>query len=443
MIVKRDMDKYQDLILRLFPSETNARVRAVTFQVTSDCNLNCTYCYQINKKKIYMTLEDAMKFIDILLDSTKEDNEYINPDNCQGITIEFIGGEPFLQIELIDKISDYFVSQMILKKHRWATRHMISICSNGVLYFDPRVQAYLKKHQSNLSFSISIDGNKELHDSCRVFPDGSGSYDTAIAAVRHYRENFPGTMGSKMTLAPGNIMHTFKAVSSLIENGYVYIHLNCVYEEGWTEDHAKILYDQLKKLSDYMRKNNLIDKVYISMFVTNWFRPSTITHDVNWCGGNGTMIALDPKGDIYPCIRFMESSLGDVVEPIMIGDVVNGISKNEKTEKNINNLTCITRRSQSNDICYDCPIAEGCAWCTGLNYQLFGTADKRTTFNCVMHIATSLANVYHWNNIFLENNENYLFNKYIPDEWALKIIDHNELDMLNDIINKIISNSKK
>jgi sulfatase maturation enzyme AslB (radical SAM superfamily) len=69
----------------------------------------------------------------------------------------------------------------------------------------------------HLSFSVSIDGNKQLHDACRVFPDGSGSYDKAIAAVRHYVDVLHGTMGSKMTLAPANIAYTFEAVKGLID----------------------------------------------------------------------------------------------------------------------------------------------------------------------------------------------------------------------------------
>jgi radical SAM peptide maturase (CXXX-repeat target family) len=386
-----------------------------------------------------MSFETAKRFIDILLNSTKDDNEYINSENCQGIIIEFIGGEPFLEIELIDKITDYFVSQMIIKGHQWATRHMISICSNGVLYFDPKVQTYIKKHQTNMSFSISIDGNKELHDSCRVFSDGRGSYDVAFAAVEHYRKNFIGRMGSKMTLAPGNIMHTFDAVKSLIENGYTNIHLNCVYEEGWNTDHARILYSQLKDVSNYMVENDLIDKVYVSMFMTNMYGPSLPSSDNNWCGGNGLMISLDPNGNIFPCIRFMESSLGDSIEQIDIGDVYTGISRNQRDEKHINTLVNITRRSQSNDVCFECPISTGCAWCTGLNYQLFNTPDKRSTFTCIMHIATSLANVYHWNKVFLKYNENKLFQKYVPDEWALNIIDQKELDLLNKDINEIVS----
>jgi sulfatase maturation enzyme AslB (radical SAM superfamily) len=118
-------------------------------------------------------------------------------------------------------------------------------------------------------------------------------------------------MGSKMTLAPENIQYTYEAVKSLIEEGYDSIFLNCIFEKGWTNEHATILYHELIKLADYILMNNLEDKVYVSMFEKIFFRPKEPSDNVNWCGGNGRMIAVDYKGDIYPCIRYMESSLGD------------------------------------------------------------------------------------------------------------------------------------
>ena len=160
----------------------------------------------------------------------------------KSVIIEFIGGEPFLEVDLIEEIYTYFIKQCIEYNHPWATSHMISICSNGVLYFDPKVQAFIKRHLHELSFSISIDGNKQLHDSCRVFPDGRGSYDIAHAAMRHFVDVFKGDMGSKMTIAPGNINYVSDAIIALIKDGYPTIHLNCVYEKGWNEKYAQILY---------------------------------------------------------------------------------------------------------------------------------------------------------------------------------------------------------
>ena len=78
-----------------------------------------------------------------------------------------------------------------------------------------------------------------------------------MKGVRHFVDVLGGTMGSKMTLCPQNVEHTFEAVKSLLENRYREINLNCVYEEGWELSHAKILYEQLKRLSEYVSKNKL------------------------------------------------------------------------------------------------------------------------------------------------------------------------------------------
>ena len=85
-----------------------------------------------------------------------------------------------MEIDLIRQISDY-VFQILLDRHSsWLPFLKFSICSNGLLYFDQKVQDYFKKYNNWISFTISIDGNKELHDSCRVDCQGNGTYDRAI-----------------------------------------------------------------------------------------------------------------------------------------------------------------------------------------------------------------------------------------------------------------------
>lgn len=427
-------ENYPDMIARLFPYNgedgKKHQVVNVTLQVTDACNLRCTYCYQINKSTHRMRPETGKKFIDMVLGKTNGMEAYYEGEAVEGIVLEFIGGEPFLEIGLIDELTDYFISELIRLRHPLANRWRLSICSNGVLYFDPRVQAYIKKHMRHLSFSISIDGNRELHDACRVFPDGRGSYDIAMRGVRHFMDVLGGEMGSKMTLAPQNISHTFDAVKSLIESGYTEIHLNCVYEEGWTVEHAKILYDQLKQLADYMLERDLAEKIYVAMFEETFFRPKEPDDLQNWCGGNGAMIACDWKGDVYPCIRYMESSLGDDVPPLIVGNLETGILKTEAQKKCLACLKRVDRRTQSTDECFYCPIAEGCSWCTAYNYQVFGTPDKRATYICVMHKARALANAYFWNMKYRLKNEPKRMKLWIPREWAVPIIGEEEWEML-------------
>lgn len=424
----RRAEQFQDRLARLFPvqakeGERPKLARTVTFAVTDACTLRCTYCYQGVKADHYMSFETARKFVDLLL----EGNAYINPDNSPGVILEFIGGEPFLAIELIDQITDYFITQMILRRHPWATRFMISICSNGTLYFNPRVQAYIKKHLHHLSFSISIDGNKQLHDACRVFPDGSGSYDVAMKAVRHFVDVLGGTMGSKMTLCPANIAYTYEAVVALVESGYREIHLNCVYEEGWTLEHARVLYRQLKALADYVLENGLWEQVYLSIFEAGFFRPKAPDDIQNWCGGVGDMISVDYTGTIYPCIRYMPNSLGADIQPLVIGHVDHGIMATPEERGCVGCLHAVNRRTQSTDECFDCPIAEGCSWCSAYNYQRFGTVDRRATFICPMHKARALANLYYWNKGYRLAGRPVRMENHVPDSWALEIVGKEEL----------------
>ena len=145
------------------------------------------------------------------------------------------------------------------------------------------------------------------------------------------------------------------------------------------------------------------------------------------------MISCDPDGFIYPCIRYMESSLGTDQKPLRIGDVDNGVGTCAEHKCTIDCLQCITRRSQSTDECFYCPIAEGCSWCSAYNYQVYGTPNARATFICIMHKARALANVYFWNKYYRKRGEKKYMKNYVPDEWALEIIDEDELNMLKEL----------
>lgn len=140
--------------------------QSLTFIVTEDCNLRCKYCYITHKasnKK--MNIDVAKKFIDYVLNS-----EMVKQ---HAVTLDFIGGEPMLEIDLIDEICDYFKLKTYEKGNSWYWNYRISICTNGVNYSDERIQNFISKNSRKLGITITIDGIKEKHDLQRVFPDGS------------------------------------------------------------------------------------------------------------------------------------------------------------------------------------------------------------------------------------------------------------------------------
>lgn len=407
--------------------------KTITFQVTDDCNLCCTYCYQINKGKRVMSFDVAKKFIDLLIEDSYKDDTYVSLKYTPGIALEFIGGEPLLEIDLIDQICDYFRYKLISEHHPWASHYIISMISNGVEYFNPKVQAFIEKNKRHLSFGISLDGCKNLHDMCRVFPDGLGSYDLAEAGCIHYKENFDERMITKMTIAPENITWTFEAFVNLQKLGYKAIHANCVYEKGWDVKHAIIFYDQLKKVAEYIIDHDLENNIDFTLFEEICCQPASETDNKNYCGSTGCMLACDPDGVICPCIRFMKSSLGEEIGDFALGTVDDGIGHLEEHKKNIDILDSITRRSQSTDECWNCPIASSCGWCTAYNFQETGSPNKRCDYICWMHRARSLANVYYWNLVYKKNKENKVFPLCLQKEYALQIVSEEEYNMLLEL----------
>ena len=249
---RRDARQWQNLYPQLYEGR---KVKDVTFIVTHQCNLRCTYCYEGHKSDRRMDLETAKRCVDLLFAEDARGSELVNDVDAHGLILAFIGGEPFLEIELVDQIMSYFLDRAMELDHRWQTQYMVNISTNGTLGDDPRVQRFMRKYAGRLSVSVTIDGAKEAHDACRVDLQGNGSYDRAIQMFRQ-TGGPEGGRTTKYTIAPGNVHLFAEAVRHLVlEEGVETLNCNCVYEEGWTLEHARELYRQLKQTSDMLRES--------------------------------------------------------------------------------------------------------------------------------------------------------------------------------------------
>lgn len=384
----------------------------------------CTYCYQHNKTNNKMSIDTAKIAIDKILE--------LDPNECSSLIIDFIGGEPLMEIDLIESITEYTISKLIDLHHPWLKYFRVSICSNGLLYNTPKVQHFFEQYYDWISLAITIDGNQMLHDKCRLDLQGNGTYQRILNNIYHYREHYHYLQETKMTVSTDNVNYLSEAVLNMIHENFRYIYVNCVFEKGWEYKHAIILYRELKKIADYLLENNLYNKYYIRYFNESNFCPLGEEDNANFCGGimdKGYNRAIDYKGDVYPCIRYMNSSLNNRQKPLVIGNIFSDELK-EEYQKNQSILTGITRRSQSTDECYYCPIASGCGWCSGYNYEEFGTPNKRATYICCTHQAASLANVYFLNKLYRKLGISQRFKMYLPKDKALNIIDESEYNYL-------------
>ena len=112
----------------------------ITFQTTEDCNLQCKYCYEINKRRNDLPLDYAKKFIDMILETDDplkirgtKDEWILN----HGLILDFIGGDSFMRPKLMDEILSYFQFKAHSIGHRWANRWRASISTNGTLFDNP------------------------------------------------------------------------------------------------------------------------------------------------------------------------------------------------------------------------------------------------------------------------------------------------------------------
>lgn len=425
---------YSEQIGRLYNTNVNSSgMRNVTFQITDDCCCACTYCYQINKGKRYMTESTAKAIVDLLFKLKEENTNTLASINTEtiGIVLDFIGGEPLMNLPIIDYVCSYFMDKCLELNHPWKNFWKASMISNGAKYFESDTQAFLNKFDGFVSFGITLDGPREIHNACRVYHDGSGNFDDAYAAFKDCQKRF-GCDQTKVTIAPGNLHQINEIIDFFVNEGITQINANPVFENEWTNEDAKVYYNELKIMADKLLTT--YQGVTSSLFMDHIGTPIPPNNMQTWCGGLGHMLSFDPDGKAYPCIRYMESSLGDSQPPIIIGNCYDGIYNTPETLKLYDEMTSVTRKSQSTEECFNCPVAQGCAYCAAWNYQVYGTVNSRCTRICPMHKARVLANCYYWNKHYMNNNISKVFELYLPKEDALNFIDEKEYDMLVDLV---------
>ena len=402
--------------------------KSITFIVTKDCQLACKYCYLVGKNtKERMTWEVAKQAIDYILDRETEFRE-------ESVAWDFIGGEPFLEIELIDKICDYLKMEMFRRNHHWFNSYRFSFSTNGINYHTEKVQRFIEKNRSHLSVGITIDGTKRKHDLNRIWKnqdpppappleggeklpiDGKhradtiysppsqggagggserGSYDDVVRNIPLWLEQFPGA-ATKVTIASADIPYIKESVLHLYSLGIKEVNINCVFEDVWREGDDTLFEQQLMELADAIIDRDLYRDHACSFYSEHIGKPMNPVHDnQNWCGA-GKMLAVDAAGNFYPCTRFAQYSLRS--KPAwVIGNVHEGIDPNR-----LRPFLTLDRTTQSPRECIDCEVASGCAWCQGENYDAAETHTvyQRATAICRMHKARVRANNYYWNKLF-------------------------------------------
>lgn len=376
----------------------------ITFIVTKDCQLACKYCYLVGKNSSErMSWNVAKQAIDYILSHESEFPE-------ESVVWDFIGGEPFLEVDLIEKICDYLKKKMFARNHHWFNSYRFSFSTNGINYGSEKVQRFIEKNHNHLSIGLTIDGTKRKHDLNRIWkPVGEdllrmerglpfhekGSYDDVVKNIPLWLSQFPNA-STKVTISSADIPYVKESVIHLFSLGIMDVNINCVGENVWKKGDDLLFEEQLMELADTMIDEDLFKTYHCSFFVESLGKPLNRKYEnQNWCGA-GRMLSIDASGNFYPCTRFAQFSLRDK-KAWIIGNIHDGIDKNK-----LRPFLSLDRCTQSTQECIDCEVASGCAWCQGENYDAADTNTiyQRSTAICKMHKARVRANNYYWNKLY-------------------------------------------
>ncbi len=365
------------------------KTKSITFIVTKDCQLACKYCYLVGKNVgERMSWEVARQAIDYILSDPEQFNE-------ESAIFDFIGGEPFLEIDLIDRICDYVKLRMFEKDHHWFNSYRFNFSTNGVNYHETKVQNFIRKNSQHLSIGITIDGTRAKHDLNRIYKSGRGSYDDVVKNIPLWLQQFPSG-ATKVTISSPDIPYIKESVIHLYGLGIKEIHINCVFEDVWAENDDRQFEDQLIQLADEIIDKEYYKEHHCSFFSENIGKPlDRKLFNQNWCGA-GMMLAVDAAGNFYPCTRFAQYSLRDKKARI-VGNVHDGVDQNK-----LRPFLTLDRCTQSKQECIDCEVAGGCAWCQAENFDAADTPTiyQRSVAICKMHKARVRANNYYWNKLY-------------------------------------------
>lgn len=156
------------------------KVSMFTIEMTQQCNLRCKYCIysgEYDNRRSHNEQSFPSDATPSLINFIAQHADKSAPV----ITVCFYGGEALLQKDLIQKIIHELSSLNYTFEY--------SISSNGVLLNEETVEWLCST--TNLKVTITIDGDKLIHDANRVFPSGKGTFDIVMKNLKRFKDKYP------------------------------------------------------------------------------------------------------------------------------------------------------------------------------------------------------------------------------------------------------------
>ena len=282
-------------------------IRHLELMVTHACNLGCRYCYGFDGPENWkgsphlygagtsgMSLETACRGVDFLFQASGAQKE---------LSLIFFGGEPLLEIELIENLLPYVRD----KEKEQDKKVSLSLSTNGLLLTEKVVPFLVKNH---IGCQVSIDGPKDLQDANRCLPDGGGSYDLILPGIRRLIAARNGKVPARVTLAHGSVAMP-EILEHLLSLGFDSVHMEPAVGtlpgiSVTREDLAEIK-NQIETLALFLVKSLKNDRYFNFSNLVKYIRQTRVIRErsAHYCGAGRTYLALSQDGAFYPCHRFV------------------------------------------------------------------------------------------------------------------------------------------
>jgi uncharacterized protein len=303
------------------------------------CNLNCTYCYYLEKKKLYPGKQD-FKMSDTLLDSFTR--QFIEAHQVPLVTFTWQGGEPTL-LGL-----DFFRRALELQtKYAGGKTIENAFQTNGTRLNEDWCRLFSDNH---MLVGISIDGPEHNHDHYRLTPAGRGSFKKAMHGIdllHKYHVEF----NTLSCVNSYNVHYAAETYKFLKQIGSRYMQFLPIVERRSGNQGKDTLtlvthdFPNEAAVSEWSVNGRDYGKFLVTLF-DEWIRNDVAKYFIqifdttlaNWVGAMpgicvfaetcGNALVMEHNGDLFSCDHFVypEYKLGNIVETPMT-DMVRSIQQ--------------------------------------------------------------------------------------------------------------------
>lgn len=268
--------------------------------ITVRCNQKCTYC------QVSCEDEDSKQY-DMDIDTARRIVDFIFQSPSHNIKIEFQGGEPILNWEVIEHTILYAEK----KNETYKKNLEIVLCTNITANIETKA-VFLKEH--SVSISTSLDGNKDVHDHCRLRRNGSGTYNKFISNLKLLRETYEhDTIGALMTTTSYSLDKIKEIIDEYVKNDFDGIFLRAINPYGFaSENEEKLSYsidkfvtmykEALEYIININKEGHFFPEHYTALLLRRILTPyATGFVDLQSPSGAGISgVIYDYNGDVYP-----------------------------------------------------------------------------------------------------------------------------------------------